>query len=123
MTIEIPFTNGKQVGASPTTNDPYKWLAASTSVSSASGIPSGYSFYEGGSSDNGTTLAFDVYQVSDGVLRPEKKVAMNLQSYCSIEKSGLCWITTYLPGNNWVVFTRSNGWIYQGAGRLVLEHN
>lgn len=123
VTIEIPFASGKQIGASPTAYDPIRWLATNTRISSVSGLPSGYSFYSAGSSDNGSTLAFDVYQVSDGILRPEKLVAMNLQSYSAIERSGLCYITTYFPGNNWVVFTRSGGWIYQGAGRLVISHD
>lgn len=120
VTLEVPFASGKQVGASPSSNYPQKWLAASSSISSVSGIPSGYRFYEGGSPDDGTTIAYDVYQVSDGVLRPESKVAMNLQSYCSIDDGGYMWITTYLPGNDWPVFTKSGGWIYQGSGRLLI---
>ena len=124
VTLEVSFPKGIQAGASSTANDPITWHTYTSSITATSGIPSGYIFDGGGSEDSSShTIAFDVYHSSDGVIRPEQRYTENLQSYISLSGSGIMSITTYMPGSNWPVYTRSTGWTYQGNGRLMLVHS
>jgi len=124
VTIEVSWSNGVMVGASAAEREPTNWRVYTSAITSVTGVPSGYTYYYGATEDDSShTVAFDVYKNSQGVLDPSSKVAMNLQTYCSIDKDGLVTVTTYLPGHNWPVMTRNTGKIFQQAGTLILMKN